>query len=592
MITKLLQSRILALVLLLSLLLLLLSPQLLVLSRGQALTPWLQFGILPGVLLLLLLLSLQRAPGRSLWLWLPLALLVPQELFYQLTYGKATDAHAMAIIAETDLAEAAGYLSGIGWLLFAALLLILLLFALASSVLVAKKVLFPRYVRPLIWTLSLAGIGWVVLQERQYAIDYPVAAGADATQTALSRRPLPQSHNLFYQSFPLNLLLAANEYRVQQQALTTVSAKSRDFRFGAAQTEVLGARQIYVLVIGETLRPDRLQLNGYTRATTPALAKIPGVVSFKDMISPWAWTRMSVPVIISRKSAADHSYFFGEKSLVSAFAEAGFRTYWLSTQSPLGVHDSSVALHASEADEVQYLNPIGYKKEGFYDEVLLNAFDRVLAKNEQKQLIVLHTLGSHFSYTDRYPTAFDQFLPSGKGEKVGMHERANKTLLSNAYDNSVLYTDFVVSKLIGQLETQQAIASLLLVSDHGENIFDGDCDKSGHGHNTERDYRVGALWWGSELFRAQYPQKLQQLQRAATQPLLTSQTFHTMLQLADIHYPAQQHAQSFAAPAFKPLPRLLWTGVDFDQAAKTGACRLLPQPQPPSLSQASAASGG
>ncbi|WP_430458320.1 phosphoethanolamine transferase [Rheinheimera sp.] len=579
MIKKLPQSRPLAVVLLLCLLLLLISPQYLVLQRGQDLGPWLRLGMLPAVLLLLVLLSLQRSFGRSIWLWLPLALLVPQEWFYQLTYGKATDAHAMAIIAETDLAEAAGYLSGIGWLLFAALLGILLLFGLTSSVLFAAQLYWPRYLRPVIWSCAVVGVGWVVLQERQYAIDYPVVQQADATQTALSRRPLPQSHNLFYQSFPLNLLLAGNEYRVQQQALSAVAAQSRDFRFGAAQPEVLGDRQIYVLVIGETLRPDRLQLNGYPRATTPELASIPGVVSFKDMISPWAWTRMSVPVIISRKTAADHSYFFNEKSLVAAFTEAGFRTYWLSTQSPLGVHDSSVALHASEADEVQYLNPVGYKKEGFYDAVLLDAFQRVLARNEQKQLIVLHTLGSHFSYTDRYPPEFDRFLPSGKGQKIGMHDRANRELLNNAYDNTVLYTDFVVSGLIKQLQSQQAIASLLLVSDHGENIFDGNCDKSGHGHNTEFDYRVGALWWGSELFSKQFPQKTQQLNKAAQLPLLTSQTFHTMLQLADIHYPSQQTAMSFADPAFRPQSRKLWTGIDFDRAAKSGQCRLLPQGQ-------------
>ena len=579
MIKKLPQSRPLAVVLLLCLLLLLISPQYLVLQRGQDLGPWLRLGMLPAVLLLLVLLSLQRSFGRSIWLWLPLALLVPQEWFYQLTYGKATDAHAMAIIAETDLAEAAGYLSGIGWLLFAALLGILLLFGLTSSVLFAAQLHWPRYLRPVIWSCALVGVGWVVLQERQYAIDYPVVQQADATQTALSRRPLPQSHNLFYQSFPLNLLLAGNEYRVQQQALSAVAAQSRDFRFGAAQPEVLGDRQIYVLVIGETLRPDRLQLNGYPRATTPELASIPGVVSFKDMISPWAWTRMSVPVIISRKTAADHSYFFNEKSLVAAFAEAGFRTYWLSTQSPLGVHDSSVALHASEADEVQYLNPVGYKKEGFYDAVLLDAFQRVLARKEQKQLIVLHTLGSHFSYTDRYPPEFDRFLPSGKGQKIGMHDRANRELLNNAYDNTVLYTDFVVSGLIKQLQSQQAIASLLLVSDHGENIFDDNCDKSGHGHNTEFDYRVGALWWGSELFSKQFPQKTQQLNKAAQLPLLTSQTFHTMLQLADIHYPSQQTAISFADPAFRPQSRKLWTGIDFDRAAKSGQCQILPQGQ-------------
>lgn len=576
MLNTLWQRRLPALMLLVLLTCLVISPQLLVLLRGQAFWSWWWQGLLPALLLLTFLLSLHRQPGKSIWLWLPFALLVPQEIFYQSTYGKTTDAHALAIVAETDLAEAAGYLSGLGWLILAALLLIVCTLVLTSIMLQARQIYWPRYLRPLIWLASLAGLGWVGAQERQYAIDYPVKAQADATQTALSRRPLPQSHNLFYQSYPLNILLALNEYRVQQQALAQVAARSADFRFGAAQPEVLGERQIYLLVIGETLRPDRLQLNGYPRETTPELTKVDGLVSFRDMVSPWAWTRMSVPVILSRKPASDQSYYFAEKSLVAAFGEAGFRTYWLSTQSPLGVHDSSVALHANEADEVQYLNPVGYKKEGFYDEVLLDALARVLARGEQKQLIVLHTLGSHFSYTDRYPAAFDHFQPSGKGQKVSMHERANKALLNNAYDNSVRYTDHLLARLIGQLQAQQAISSLLLVSDHGENLFDGDCDQSGHGHNNEFDYRVAALWWGSAQFRLQYPEKTAHLQQAATMPALTSQTFHTMLQLADIHYPAQQPALSLASGTRLAKPRLLSTGVDFDKAPRLGACRALP----------------
>ncbi len=293
-------------------------------------------------------------------------------------------------------------------------------------------------------------------------------------------------------------------------------------------------RQVFVLVIGETLRPDRLQLNGYNRATTPRLAGTKNVISFTDMVSPWAWTRMSVPVILSRKNATDQRYFPTETSLVAAFKEAGFSTTWLSTQSPLGVHDSSIALHASEAEQVQYLNPVGYKKEGFYDDILLPAFERVLQQNEAKQLIVLHTLGSHFSYADRYPDAFDLFTPSGKVELISMHDQKSKTLLNNAYDNSVAYTDFFLFNLIKQLEQTQSISSLFYVSDHGENIFDGQCGKSGHGHNTERDYRVASILWTSDTYNLQYPQKKALAEQRREQPLMTSSVFHSLLDLADI----------------------------------------------------------
>ncbi len=562
--------------LVLLLLLLILAPQLWLWPTKQHLGQFLWHGLLPALMLLLLLLSCSRYLHRSVWLWLPFALMAPQELFYLSTYQKSTDAHAMAIIAETDLAEAAGYLSGLGWLIIPAVLVLLLLFALCSAMFKVQQLHWPRYGRVVVWLGCAIGMGWVWQQEVQYRQDYPVKVERNATETALSQRPLPQSHNLFYQSYPLNLLLAANEFRVQRAALAAVAASVAEFKFNATQPVAITQRQIYVLVIGETLRPDRLQLNGYARPTTPRLAGLGDVISFQNMISPWAWTRMSVPVIISRKSAQDQSYFSRETSLVAAFKEAGFHTTWLSTQSPLGVHDSSVALHASEADDVQYLNPVGYKKEGYYDDVLLKTIQRVLSSGQQKQLIVLHTLGSHFSYADRYPAAFDLFRPSGKGQAVSMHDPANKTLLNNAYDNSVAFTDAWLFGLIETLKQQQAISSLLLVSDHGENIFDGNCTKSGHGHHTEFDYRVASLWWGSAEFRQAYPAQVAWLQQRQQAPLMTSQTFETMLDLAQIRYPSQNTTQSFAAANFQPGQRLLSSGQDFDRTPRDQQCRAFP----------------
>jgi glucan phosphoethanolaminetransferase (alkaline phosphatase superfamily) len=562
------------------LVLLVLLPQFYLMAGSENLGLWLRWSMAPTLLFLALLLTISKQLHRAIWTWFPLVLLAPQELFYITTYHKVTDAHAMAIIAETDLAEAAGYLSGLGWLILPAVLCIMLLFVLTSAVFKVQQYRWLSYGRPLVWTASLLLVGWLWQQELQYKQLYPPKPKANSTETALAQRPLPNSHNLFHQSYPLNLLLAANEFRVQKAALAEVAEKVADFRFGASQPHAPQMKQIYVLVIGETLRPDRLQLNGYARATTPRLAGVGDVVSFTDMISPWSWTRMSVPVIISRKEALDQQYFSSEKSLVAAFAEAGFATAWLSTQSPLGVHDSSVALHAAEAEQVQYLNPVGYKKAGFYDEVLVKAVQRILAQNAQKQLIVLHTLGSHFSYADRYPDNFDLFQPSGKHQAIGMHNRVNKEMLNNAYDNTVAYTDQLLFNLIKSLQQQDAISSFLYVSDHGENLFDGECNKSGHGHHTEYDYRVAAMWWGSAQFRQQYPHIAQQITLNRQQPVSTNQIFHTMLHLAQIGYPTAQPELSLAnSPiSLAERPRLLATGQNFDRTPKDAVCRAFPAP--------------
>ncbi|GAA0664381.1 phosphoethanolamine transferase [Rheinheimera tangshanensis] len=557
--------------------LLLLSP-VLVQWPEQDLVPYLQWKLIAAVWFYMLILSLFRSLWPGLVLLLPAALLVPQEVFYLLTYQKNTDAHAIAIVAETDLNEALGYLTGIGVFLALAVVAIVLLWWYLVRSAWQRHWQWQSGLRPVIWLICIGVLVSLSWNEWQYQQINKAKQRSNPEENVFVQRPLPYSYEKFHATYPLNMLIAVNEFVKQKQAVADIAESTALFKFSARQTDIPAQRQIYVLVIGETLRPDRLQLNGYNRATTPRLSGTKNVISYTNMVSPWAWTRMSVPVILSRKSATDQRYFPTETSVVAAFKEAGFSTAWLSTQSPLGVHDSSIALHASEADQVQYLNPVGYKKEGFYDDILLPAFDRVLQQNEQKQLIVLHTLGSHFSYADRYPQAFDLFTPSGKGQSISMHDQNSKVLLNNAYDNSVAYTDFILFNLIKQLEQSQSISGLFYVSDHGENIFDGQCNKSGHGHNTERDYRVASILWTSELYNLQYPQKKSLAEQRREQPLVTTNVFHSFLDLAGIEYPDQKLTKSWLSPDWRPSSRILQQGLDFDKATRVGECQELKAP--------------
>ena len=557
--------------------LLLLSP-VLVQWPEQDLVPYLQWKLIAAVWFYMLILSLFRSLWPGLVLLLPAALLVPQEVFYLLTYQKNTDAHAIAIVAETDLNEALGYLTGIGVFLALAVVAIVLLWWYLVRSAWQRHWQWQSGLRPVIWLICIGVLVSLSWNEWQYQQINKAKQRSNPEENVFVQRPLPYSYEKFHATYPLNMLIAVNEFVKQKQAVADIAESTALFKFSARQTDIPAQRQIYVLVIGETLRPDRLQLNGYNRATTPRLSGTKNVISYTNMVSPWAWTRMSVPVILSRKSATDQRYFPTETSVVAAFKEAGFSTAWLSTQSPLGVHDSSIALHASEAEQVQYLNPVGYKKEGFYDDILLPAFERVLQQNEQKQLIVLHTLGSHFSYADRYPQAFDLFTPSGKGQSISMHDQNSKVLLNNAYDNSVAYTDFILFNLIKQLEQSQSISGLFYVSDHGENIFDGQCNKSGHGHNTERDYRVASILWTSELYNLNYPQKKSLAEQRREQPLVTTNVFHSFLDLAGIEYPDQKLTKSWLSPDWRPSSRILQQGLDFDKATRVGECQELKAP--------------
>jgi glucan phosphoethanolaminetransferase (alkaline phosphatase superfamily) len=115
------------------------------------------------------------------------------------------------------------------------------------------------------------------------------------------------------------------------------------------------------MVIGESSRYDRWSLNGYARETNPLLKQEANLVALPDVITSVSATRLSVPVIISRKPATQSlKDGFSEKSFLTAFKEAGFKTFWLSNQISFGKFDTPVSVFAKEADVVEFLNLGGF----------------------------------------------------------------------------------------------------------------------------------------------------------------------------------------------------------------------------------------
>lgn len=532
-----------------------------------------------NLVFLLLAFALTRPVWPGVWLLLPLAVLAPAEVFYTLTYGHPSDVHLLGILRETNLSEAGSYARGLGGLVLLTMLGTLGLGMWLARGLRASGLAWPGRIRLLV--LVSGGLAGVLIAAQDLPLGEAEAAGPEPGRQAemearLTGGETSGSGRELMNSYPLGLPFRVASYLEQRAGLAEAQARLQDFSFGAHQPAAPAARQVHVLVIGETGRADHWQLNGYARATTPRLARTPGVVNFGDVVSNWAWTRMSVPVMLTRKPGRDRNVFFAERSLISAFREAGFRTYWLSTQSPLGKHDSSIALYADEADETRYLNPARYSGPGVYDGALLEALDAVLARREPRQLIVLHTLGSHFNYADRYPESFDVFRPSFKGRSdASLHDPSNRSELRNSYDNSILYTDHVLAEAIDRLNRLDAHATLLYMADHGENLFDDDCPKSGHGHMTERDFRVASIWWNSASWARARPEPLTRLHSRRNAPLTAEHVFPTLLDAAGIKIDGDDETHSLLAQAWRPRPRWVQGELDFDAAVRDVQCLAL-----------------
>lgn len=523
-----------------------------------------------SILMWLLLLVVTARVSYFLIITLPFLWLMPLEAIHIFLYKRPSDIHIFGIIADTTFDEAfqftkpywvymLGYLFGITGLVF-----FFVKCTFATQIYVPKLLTKTIAISAGLLVVSFSIGNYLTWQQEQKII---ISGGAD-------KLLFDTSDGLFASMlgdlFPFGVALRFFNYKQQVRQIESLQKELESFSFSASQL-LTTEPEVYVLIIGETTRAKNLQLNGYKRNTNPLLSERKNLISFSNMVSGWLWTRMSVPVILTRKKTANRDIFFPEKSIVSLFSEAGFDTFWLSTQSPYGFHDSPIALSASESDYIKFLNPADYKSAGLYDDVMLPYLEKIVASYSNK-FIVLHTLGSHFNYADRYPDKFDIFKPSLKDKDASLQDETRARELLNSYDNSIVFSDYVIDQVIDIVNKHNNISAVFYISDHGEVIFDNGCDKSGHGHHTQYDHVTASMLWVSDAYRMKYGNRFDLAKERANSPLSTEYVFHSLAGLAGLEYPDKDETQNIFSKEWQAYPRYLQSGVYFDSSDREGKC--------------------
>ncbi|MBA5637319.1 phosphoethanolamine transferase [Duganella sp. LX20W] len=574
-----------------------------------------------------------KRPAWFHWLLLPAFVALPAEIYLFVFYGQGISTHHLGIIAETSPREAMEFLGQKVWLLGGAMAAVLAWWLLAQVVAVRYRALeFTGRGRQgaLAALLVLGGVGgWgyefgiqakpsasakaarpapSAAASAAHAASGSVAASGfgdgasddeeeDADEDSSPSLPAvpaaghlgwklaalpywarsPVDGDAFTASWPFGLAARFADFWKERRYLAELGERSRSFRFQAHQATPGQEPEIVVLVIGESSRYDRWSLNGYPRDTNPLLKRETNLVSLPDVITAVSATRLSVPVIISRKpSMQSLKDGFSEKSFLTAYKEAGFKTWWLSNQVSFGQFDTPVSVFAKEADVIQFLNLGGFTNRSNFDAVLLEPLARAIADPAPKKLIVLHSLGNHWNYSQRYPKTFDKWQPSLFGvDKPVYTDTKIKPQLNNSYDNSILYTDWFLSQAIASLKQTRQLSTLVYVADHGQTLYDGSCNLAFHGHNTQFEFHIPAFVWYSDQYRDRYPEKVHQLLRHRKARLATENMFHTLLDLGDIDYPGERLDWSFVNARFKQHKRYVdsygWT--NYDNAIIKGDCR-------------------
>ena len=216
-------------------------------------------------------------------------------------------------------------------------------------------------------------------------------------------------------------------------------------------------KDVCILIIGESARRDHFSLYGYDRETNPLLKND----SVQTLIAKSAatYTTAGVKAILSHKES---------KKLYEILPNYLYRTgvdvVWRTN------NWGEPPVHIEKYYKIKDIKEQYPESDERYDKILLEGLKHDIATNNKaKQLIVLHTNTSHGpTYFKKYPTEFEVFKPVCTTVEMS---KSNREELINAYDNTIVYTDYLIHTVIEKLRGLKNIRSCVVyISDHGESL--------------------------------------------------------------------------------------------------------------------------
>lgn len=341
--------------------------------------------------------------------------------------------------------------------------------------------------------------------------------------------------NLIKMITPANVVSGTGHYVDQRylqgsQVLVKIDEDAHKGPLISAATK----KTLVVLVVGETARAENFSLGGYARDTNPQLKK-QQVIYYPNASSCGTETAISVPCMFSNMPRVhyDANLAHHQEGVLDILAHAGVNVLWRENDGGCkGACD-----RVPHTDMTQWKLP-QYCHDGFcQDDVLLHRLDNYVDSLHNDGIIVLHQMGSHGpAYYQRYPAEFRRFTPTCDSKQI---QDCDHQALVNTYDNSLLYTDAMLSRTIDKLKglSNRFNVALVYLSDHGESL--GERGMYLHGAPymfapSQQTHIPLLLWMSPGYAAANHINEACLRQQAADAKVSQDNLFHTLLGMFNI----------------------------------------------------------
>ena len=261
--------------------------------------------------------------------------------------------------------------------------------------------------------------------------------------------------------------------------------------------------KLVIMVVGEAARAADFELNGYKRDTNPNLIKLKDLINFGNVYSCGTETAVSVPCMFSRLSRSNYKDAKAKAmdTVIDVLNHAGINLLWKDNNSD----SKGVATRIKNYIDVKKLKDPKYCKNGeCHDMIMLKGLQKFVDTHKGDIFIVLHQKGSHGpAYYKRYPKSFEKFKPACHSNQL---EKCTKQEIKNAYDNTILYTDYFLSNVVKFLKANSKTyaTAMLYMADHGESLGENGIYLHSMPYFIAPDFQkhIGAMMWLSDDFKS------------------------------------------------------------------------------------------
>ncbi|GAA0693275.1 phosphoethanolamine--lipid A transferase [Marinobacterium maritimum] len=437
--------------------------------------------------------------------------------YFMESYGILIDKTMVQNLFETDTAEATDLLS-------IQLLLHMLIKGIVPAVIVLLIPLKRTTLKPQLTAQSLSLFCCITLIGLNAAVLYKDFSSLFRNHREIRNLVVPSNY-LYYTS--RYLAGAYDPVDHTFQALGTDAVQKRLVSAGNHKPDLL------VVVLGETARSMNFSLNGYARDTNPELAKQP-VVSFRQVESCGTSTAVSVPCMFSlmARDSYNEDQANYQSNVLDVLQQAGISVLWRDNNSGC----KGVCERVPHEDAGQFNPDRDCRDEECFDEQMLTGLEQWLAQQTGSAVIVLHQKGSHGpAYYKRVPESYAHFTPVCDSNQL---QSCSQETITNAYDNSIRYTDHLLSRVIDFLQQQNGLFNtvMLYVSDHGESLGENNIYLHGMPRMIAPDEqkKVPLITWLSDDFQLSHRLPTSCLQSRKNTPLSHDNLTHSLLGLMNV----------------------------------------------------------